>query len=39
MLGVPRQRVTDWLAGRKAPTLEQGLKLQTFLKKRRRHRA
>jgi len=35
-LGVSRQRVTDWLAGRYAPTLEQGLRLQAFLKKRRR---
>jgi hypothetical protein len=38
MLGVPRQRVTDWLAGRYTPTLEQGLRLQAFLKKQRRSR-
>jgi plasmid maintenance system antidote protein VapI len=38
ILGVSRQRVTDWIAGRKAPTLEQGLKLQAFLKKQRRFR-
>jgi hypothetical protein len=38
ILGVSRQRVTDWLAGRKAPTLEQGLRLQAFLKKQRRSR-
>jgi DNA-binding transcriptional regulator YiaG len=33
MFGVARQRVSDWLAGRRVPTLEQGLQLQTFLKK------
>ncbi|HET9378695.1 MAG TPA: hypothetical protein VFO40_27235 [Chthoniobacterales bacterium] len=37
-LGVSRQRVTDWLAGRYAPTLEQGLRLQAFLKKQRKSR-
>ncbi len=25
MLGVHRQQITDWISGRKAPTLEQGL--------------
>ncbi len=35
MLGVPRQRVTNWLADQGTPTLEQGLRLQAFLKKRR----
>jgi transcriptional regulator with XRE-family HTH domain len=35
-LGTSRQRVSDWLAGRKSPTLEQGLKLQAFLQKQRR---
>ena len=34
-LGTSRQRISDWLAGRKSPTLEQGLKLQAFLKKQR----
>jgi plasmid maintenance system antidote protein VapI len=34
MLGVPRQRVTNWIAGQGTPTLEQGLRLQAFLKKR-----
>jgi transcriptional regulator with XRE-family HTH domain len=38
MLGVSRQRITDWLAGRKLPTLEQGLKLQAFLRRQRRSR-
>jgi predicted XRE-type DNA-binding protein len=38
-LGVPRQRVTDWLSHRYAPTLEQGLRLQAFLKKKRKSRA
>jgi transcriptional regulator with XRE-family HTH domain len=31
-LGVTRQRVTDWLAGRKTPTLEQGLAILGILK-------
>jgi plasmid maintenance system antidote protein VapI len=31
-LGVPRQRITDWLAARKAPTLEQGLRLADILR-------
>jgi DNA-binding transcriptional regulator YiaG len=35
-LGTSRQRISDWLAGRKSPTLEQGLLLQAFLKKQRR---
>jgi predicted XRE-type DNA-binding protein len=34
-LGVSRQRVTDWISDRYAPTLEQGLRLQALLKKRR----
>jgi hypothetical protein len=38
MLGVPRQRVTNWIAGQGAPTLEQGLRLQAFLKKQRKSR-
>jgi hypothetical protein len=37
-IGVSRQQVTDWLAGRKSPTLEHGLRLQAFLKKQRRTR-
>jgi plasmid maintenance system antidote protein VapI len=36
MLGVPRQRVTNWISGHGTPTLEQGLRLQAFLKKQRR---
>jgi hypothetical protein len=32
-LGVPRQRITDWLSGRKAPTLEQGLRLASILRR------
>jgi hypothetical protein len=35
-LRVPRQRITDWLAGRKAPTLEQGLAILEFLTQQRR---
>jgi hypothetical protein len=38
LLGVPRQRVTNWIAGQGAPTLEQGLRLQAFLKKQNRRR-
>jgi hypothetical protein len=37
-LGTSRQRISDWLGGRKSPTLEQGLKLQAFLKKQRRRK-
>jgi hypothetical protein len=33
MLGVPRQRLTDWISGRKSPTLEQGLRIYAFLKR------
>ncbi|MBV8967850.1 MAG: helix-turn-helix transcriptional regulator [Verrucomicrobia bacterium] len=36
MLGVSRQLITDWFAGRALPTLEIGLKIQAFLKKQRR---
>jgi DNA-binding transcriptional regulator YiaG len=38
-LDVPRQRVTNWIAGRESPTLEQGLQLLAFLKKQRRRRS
>jgi predicted XRE-type DNA-binding protein len=38
LLDIPRQRVTDWFAGRYTPTLEQGLRLVAFLKKQRRTR-
>jgi plasmid maintenance system antidote protein VapI len=37
-LGVPRQRVTNWIAGKGAPTLEQGLRLLTFLKTKQKRR-
>jgi DNA-binding CsgD family transcriptional regulator len=37
-LGVSRQRVTDRLSSRYAPTLGQGLRPQAFLKKRRKSR-
>jgi hypothetical protein len=36
MLGLSPQLVSDWFAGRKTPTLDVGLQLQTFLKKQRR---
>jgi transcriptional regulator with XRE-family HTH domain len=39
MLGVSRQLVSDWLAGRKMPTLDAGLRIQAFLKKHRRSRS
>jgi transcriptional regulator with XRE-family HTH domain len=38
MLGVSRQLVSDWFAGRNKPTLDSGLKIQAFLKKQRRTR-
>jgi transcriptional regulator with XRE-family HTH domain len=39
MLGVSRQFVSDWFAGRRRPSLEHGLQIQAFLKKQRKHRA
>ena len=36
MLDLSPQLVSDWLAGRKTPTLDTGLQLQAFLKKQRR---
>jgi transcriptional regulator with XRE-family HTH domain len=38
-IGVSRQVVTDWLHGRAVPSLDNGLKLQAFLKKVRRTKA
>jgi DNA-binding XRE family transcriptional regulator len=35
-IGVSRQVVTDWMKGRAVPSLDNGLKLQRFLKKQRR---
>ena len=35
-LGVPKQRVNHWIAGRTIPNLRDGLKLQACLKKQRR---
>ena len=31
-LGVPPQRLNHWITGRRLPTLNDGLKLQAFLK-------
>jgi transcriptional regulator with XRE-family HTH domain len=36
MLGVSRQLVSDWFAGTAVPTLATGLKIQKFLKTKRR---
>jgi hypothetical protein len=38
ILGVSPQLITEWLAGRATPTLDDGLKLQAFLKKQRKSR-
>jgi predicted transcriptional regulator len=38
MLGVSRQLVSDWFAGRATPTLDAGLQIQEFLKKQRRRK-
>ena len=38
MLGVSRQTVSDWFAGRSVPTLSTGLKIQAFLQRERRRR-
>ena len=35
-LGVTRHVVSNWLAGRRSPSLDQGLKIQEFLKKEHR---
>jgi len=35
-LGVSRQTLNSWIGGRKTPSLKAGLKIQTFLRKRRR---
>ena len=36
MLGVSKQLVSDWMAGRAVPTLDHGLQIQAFLKKQKR---
>jgi hypothetical protein len=35
-LGVPRQRLNDWLTAKKTPSLGAWLKIQTWLRKQRR---
>jgi hypothetical protein len=35
IVGVTPQRLNDWLAGLKHPSLEQGLKLQEYLRRQR----
>jgi hypothetical protein len=37
-LGVSRQLLSDWFAGRHAPSLVMGFKIQEFLKQQRRRR-
>jgi hypothetical protein len=37
-LGVPRQRLNDWLTGKRKPGTSAWLKIQAFLKKQRRRR-
>jgi DNA-binding transcriptional regulator YiaG len=39
MMNVSPQLVSDWVTGRKIPTLDDGLKLIAFLKKHRRRSA
>jgi transcriptional regulator with XRE-family HTH domain len=38
MLGVSEQLVSNWLARRKTPTLQRGLQIQQFLKRREKGR-
>ena len=38
MLGLPRQSINDWFAGKSVPTLQAGLKIQAFLRQERRCR-
>jgi DNA-binding XRE family transcriptional regulator len=37
-IGVPRQRLNDWLTGKRTPDLAAWLKIQAFLKKNRKKR-
>ena len=37
-IGFPRQRLHDWLTGRRKPNVEAWLKIQHYLKKKRRRR-
>jgi plasmid maintenance system antidote protein VapI len=38
-LEVPKQRVSDWIKGKRKPTLEAWLKIQEFLKKQSRKKS
>jgi transcriptional regulator with XRE-family HTH domain len=38
-LGVPRQRLNDWLNLKSTPRLDDGLKIQAFLQKQHRQKA
>jgi transcriptional regulator with XRE-family HTH domain len=37
-LGVTRQVISNWLAGRRTPSLDEGLKIQEFLREQHRRR-
>jgi DNA-binding transcriptional regulator YiaG len=39
MLGVSKQLVSEWFAGRSTPTWDHGLAIEAFLKKQRRRRS
>ena len=38
MLGVSKQLISEWFAGRSVPTWDHGLAIEEFLKKQRRRR-
>ena len=38
MLGVSKQLISEWFAGRSVPTWDHGLEIEAFLKKQRRRR-
>jgi DNA-binding XRE family transcriptional regulator len=38
LLGVSKQLISEWFAGRSVPTWDHGLEIEAFLKKQRRRR-
>jgi DNA-binding XRE family transcriptional regulator len=36
LIGVDRRRINEWFSGKKHPTLNNGIKIQRFLKEHRR---